>query len=182
MARVTRKVWLFAVALCGCGGAPFTAADLVLPPADAESLADATGQDPAAIDAAGDATGADADAGIDTGADIDTSADVDPEVADAGADAPPPMYTHYNGLGQTWVDSTPPGTYNRAEAVSACSVSPVGPCYATGSQPCPGAISSVSGESGYAWAYSGPAAGHVSQKWPTWQTVLCPQVTDPTWE
>lgn len=34
-----------------------------------------------------------------------------------------PQYTHTNGLGQTWTDCTPLGTYNDTQALRACAAS-----------------------------------------------------------
>jgi hypothetical protein len=89
-----------AYATCDCGGSPDAAPD------------------------ASDAGGADTDAAPDADAASDANqvdaSQVDASLADAATDAPCTTYTHSNGMGQTWTDCVPLGTYNEVQAAKAC--------------------------------------------------------------
>jgi hypothetical protein len=45
---------------------------------------------------------------------------VDASQTDAATDAPCTTYTHSNGMGQTWTDCVPLGTYDEVQAAKAC--------------------------------------------------------------
>jgi hypothetical protein len=77
------------------------------------------------------------------------------------------LVTHDNGLGQTWQDCIPRGTYNRAQATRACE--------ASGASTCLNTFGCVTGEiivCGYAspndvpygcWQYAGGAVGYAKR-------------------
>lgn len=82
---------------------------------------------------------------------------------DSGAWQNIPSYTHNNGIGQSWQDCEPPGTYNIDQAKKACGASGAIACtdvLCIGGQSY--AICAQGGE--YCWGYRGPSAGYVSSK------------------
>jgi len=84
-------------------------------------------------------------------------------VIDAGCT----LITHDNGLGQTWQDCVPLGTYNEAQATKACKVSGATTCTANPGNPtCNGANRIVCGSGSSfvgCWGYAGFVAGYVSR-------------------
>jgi hypothetical protein len=173
-----RLVALFALLLVACGGPSFSAAD-----APHEEL-------DAATDTRAPAPATDTDSGrleVDSGTAVDsgTSPEIDSDssvsVPDSSApteaevDACTPVL-HSNGLGQSWTDCVPLGTYNEAQAKKACWAA-VGPasamslCNVTPS--CNEAVFYAVG----IWSYAGATAGYVSS-----MPVTCPTVSSPMWD
>jgi hypothetical protein len=173
--------------LCRCGGAPFTTADLALSRSDAESP-----QAQADADANGDASASDAvDAHGGVEAATDAGGDVDPRSGDGSAQADSSssqdaatLYTHYNGVGQTWEDEVPLGTYDLAEATSAC-VAFTGDASRCGESFCgPAGTRNIVCASGVTWCWSfltvdGAVAGHVYNDDAGYR---CPGASDPSWQ
>lgn len=98
--------------------------------------------------------------------------------------------THQNGLGQTFQDCIPPGTYNSNIATEAAAAWPgaqiIGNLFSCG----PASSSSetvvaVSGGSTASWAYTGPLAGRVELNNAGGATdgsdALCPTTASPPW-
>lgn len=150
------------MALCHCGGAPFTALDSV-------TLTDAALADvaPASDDAAADSETSGDDAARGGGQD---AGDADPPSKDADAQGCDGMfYSHDDGIGQKWTDCAPPGS--ASEAMQAC----LHAAQANGGDPSScvavdcddaGASFDVCGDVGAGqgcacWGYSGLGAGHV---------------------
>jgi hypothetical protein len=137
-------------------------------PSDAAE--DVGGSDASSNDAAGDVGGSDVPSN-----DAETSGDASDggRPGDAAEGGPVPdggnggcqLYTHANGLGQTFTDCVPLDTYDTAQATKACAAADAGTCVANsmvcfggatlectprGSDPCS------------CWSYSGSTAGHVA--------------------
>jgi hypothetical protein len=117
---------------------------------------------------------------LDPGLDSSVTDAADATAADA-TDACPPV-THSNGLGQTWTDCVPLGTYNAAQAMKACGAdvdagggcySIMRPCYSEGVA---SVVCSVPSNLTYCWTYAGPYTGYVSAA-----ANGCPNGSDPTW-
>jgi hypothetical protein len=129
-------------ALWGCGGAPF----------------DAISQEPIVIDAAPDAGG-------------DSIIVVTPEAGEASSEAEAcTLVAHTNGIGQSWSDCAPLGTYNQTEAEQACEANAHlhGAASACVVNDCDGpvavAVCDVDVDVlGFCtcWTFAGPAAGRV---------------------
>ena len=181
--------WLLAFAMVSCGGDPFTVAQtldevrLDAAPADASDPAlDAPAESAPTIDSGtGGADAEDADGG--SGEDARPEADAAQEV-----EACSPV-THSDGLGQSWSDCAPLGTYDQAEAQAACSAWAAvnGSSGALGCSVsiCPDGASTIvywlSTEATCAanWVYQGAATGHVG---PVGIGCMCPTQSDPSWQ
>jgi len=171
---------VMAAMLCHCGGAPFTAEQLTIRADDGGNTSTDGGPQgddaSSAVDAMGGGEAASDDAGGDSDPpSVDASAQVD-----AAVDSGPPIYMHHNGLGQTWTDSTPLGTYSEAEAMNACTA------YTSDASQCVATFCGVTGDHNLvgvvgkpvAWAYAGGAAeGHVGT-----MAGACPSSSDPSWQ
>ncbi len=108
-----------------------------------------------------------------------------------GSDACTPVM-HMDGVGQSWTDCTPLGTYDEAEAMRACEAyvasTPGAVCdQPPGSAACSGAASCwwatrYGGANNLSmnWAYAGANAGHVVVG--TGAIAYCPSSTDSMWE
>jgi hypothetical protein len=163
------------LALYGCGGQGFSAAigdggDL----ADARGSTDVRSNDSGSIEAADGAvidSGA-ADSGTVEAAAVDSSS----IPVDAASDVCVPV-THSNGIGQTWTDCVPLGTYNTMQALKACAAFlgvSVPACNVSPVSDCGGGTVSIAGGT---WTYNGPNEGHV-QTSPN----VCPSVASPMWD
>lgn len=141
----------------------------------------------AATDAAtgGDATGGgDGDASPLADAN-DGGSSRDGGEADSGDGGGCALVKHSNGVsGGTFVDCTPLNTHDDTEAANACAAANVGPCgqntalcsaFGGGSLECT-KLSAIC----LCWAYSGPAAGHVSTSL-AGPICACPLSTDAQW-
>jgi hypothetical protein len=170
-----RLVALFALLLVACGGPSFSAAADT--PHELDAATDTRAPDPATDSSRLEVDSSTAvDSGtpeIDSGSFVpvpDSSAPVEAEV-----DACTPVL-HSNGLGQSWTDCVPLGTYNEAQAKKACWAA-VGPasamslCNVTPS--CNEAVFYAVG----IWSYAGATAGYVSS-----MPVTCPTVSSPMWD
>ena len=143
------KLGVCLLLLAGCGGAPFTAAGPDLLERDgAPDVATAEG-------------GPQEDGG---GGEGDALADGEGGQVEAGAEACVPV-THDDGIGQTWQDCTPAGTYTRGEAEAACRANGGSPCVQNDCSGSGQAVCDIDPRSpGYCscWVYVGPLAGHVN--------------------
>jgi hypothetical protein len=188
---------LLLLALVGCGGDPFEAGELGRPDTDAD-VESAAGDD--ASDAGQD-TAADAghaDSGADSGASQpdsgsgaqdaahEDSGDSASPLADSGGtpdsssavDACTPL-VHSNGIGQTYLDCAPLGTYNVTTATEACAAWAAtwgGSASSCSANSC--GLGAYDGQEHWAnWAYAAGGAGHVQL-----QIVDgCPDFSSPTW-
>ncbi len=74
------------------------------------------------------------------------------------------LVTHTNGVGQTWQDCVPLGTWNESQAMKACvaSMGDVRKCsvVAGGCSAVQGISTDVTGTRNYIWGYSGASAGY----------------------
>jgi hypothetical protein len=159
---------LLALLLAACGGPPFTA-DLF------------TGQPLDAAEAGQDAPVSSSEGGQDfpdAGSPLDAFADVpglDVAVHDAAPEASSgdgcTWTTHTNGLGGSWDDCAPLGTYDQGEAMAACAAH-------AGASSCTADEDSVTDSDPgtacgpHAWVYSGAQAGRVvdcSNPPPVWK-------------
>jgi hypothetical protein len=175
---------LLLLALVGCGGDPFEAGELGRPDTDAD-VESAAGDD--ASDT-GQHTAADAghaDSGADSGASQpdsgsgaqdaahEDSGDSASPLADSGGtpdsssavDACTPL-VHSNGIGQTYLDCAPLGTYNVTTATEACAAWAAtwgGSASSCSSASCGvGSEGATDGQGHWAnWAYESGNAGHV---------------------
>jgi hypothetical protein len=114
--------------------------------------------------------------GIDSGLSADSGSVVDSGAVDSACATP---VTHSNGLGQTWTDCVPLGTYNMTQAFMACEAA----TGAAGAMQCGihdgdagGCDNGVFYVGGF-WVYAGPTAGHVSST-----AFDCPTTASPTWD
>ena len=155
------RLWWLLTLTISCGVDPFTVAQsldevrLDAAPADASDPAlDAPAESAPTIDSGtGGADAEDADGG--SGEDARPEADAAQEV-----EACSPV-THSDGLGQSWSDCAPLGTYDQAEAQAACEANGGSPCVLNAC----GAVCDVDPHSpGYCscWVYAGALAGHVN--------------------
>jgi hypothetical protein len=84
--------------------------------------------------------------------------------AEAGQAEACSLVTHSDGIGQTWQDCLPLGTYDEAQALAACIANGGSPCVQSN---CTGAGSAICDKDpvmpGYCscWTYAGSSAGHV---------------------
>lgn len=154
--------------LAGCGS-PFTAAGPDLLERDgAPDVATAEGG-PQEDDGGGDGDAlADGEGGqVEAGAEAGHETSVE-------ACAP---IVHSNGVGQTWQDCAPLGTYDGSEAMAACAASG-GSCQPAN---CAGgallAICAPSGSDCTCWTFYGPGAGHVRAG----VGCACALASDPVW-
>lgn len=170
---------MLALALYGCGGPSFTTVDLSRADVDSQSEADADVRVEASVDIVDSGSNVDSDA-VNSNPD---SATLSVEVGADSNDACAPI-THNNGLGQTWTDCVPLGTYNESQAMAACAASfgsnctnqmPAGQCDALGGV-------AYMGGSITEWVYTttGGAdyAGDVLEF--TYGEFVCPNVPGPT--
>lgn len=88
---------------------------------------------------------------------------------DAPADAPSmpdscTLHTHSDGVGQTWQDCAPSGTYDQAEAAAACAAYTAAIPNATCESPagCAQVCAMVASSVEYCWIYQGTNAGRVA--------------------
>ena len=150
--------------------------DATAPTADAvaelpdDAAGNVRGSEASSNDAAGDVGGSDASSNdaeaygdaSDGGQPAD-AADGGPGL-DGGSDGGCQLYTHANGLGQTFVDCVPLDTYDTAEAAKACAAADAGTCVAN-SMVCFGATLECTPRGSdpcACWSYSGSTAGHVA--------------------
>lgn len=155
-----------AMVLWGCGGAAFE------PGPDAIELPDAQSAPADGGSRGGDSSSAD---GGETEATQDAGCDRCSCLPDGAVGcAIPPfdasdeclLFTHSDGIGQSWMDCTPPGTYDLAEAQAAC-MADSSPCF---QHSCTGGDQAVCNRdlavTGYCtcWTYAGPDAGHVNSE------------------
>ena len=117
--------------------------------------------------------------GSDAGTLDSSGCDADPECG-----SPACTYMHANGLGETFVDCTPKGTYDLAQATEACA------SYTGDSSQCRAATcgatsvvcSSAAALSCACWAFAGAGTGHVeSSGQPGALNCVCPGPTAPGW-
>ena len=152
------RFFIFVILLSGCGGADFTLQQQE--DGGVEALL-STGRGTGGATDKVELPSEDAGAG---GADGTGGSGGSVTAPDAGGDACV-LVTHSNGLGQTWQDCTPLGTYNEEEALKACKASVSTQC---------SVIQGVCGDplylmEGYnngtfvgAWGYGGLNSGYVS--------------------
>ncbi len=102
--RWVRSATLTLAVTTACGGATF----------------ESGGADPRGdADAGPEADGGNADSGADSKADPDAM-DASPETEASACDGDLGPFTHSDGLGDSWKDCVPTGTYTGAEAMRAC--------------------------------------------------------------
>jgi hypothetical protein len=158
-----RLLALAAVLLVGCGGADFTAAD-VGPVVEDAGTGGATGTGGAVTEDAGTGGGQPESGGAQSESGGATSATGGTGGAAEAGDACV-LVTHSNGLGQTWQDCVPLGTYNEEQALKACKASVAVQCVVL--QYCGNPIYSmrgydVSGSAVGDWGYGGSRGGVVA--------------------
>jgi|SRR5271155_2748710 len=124
------------------------------------------------------------DSGIvsrDSGATIDSgTTEMDSSMPTETSDACTPV-THSNGVGQTWTDCVPLGTYNETQALEACGAFAAsvngndGICtYSNQFNDCSPNTAVTTTTTMGVWAYAGGSVGHVARSG-------CPTSSDPTW-
>jgi hypothetical protein len=100
----------------------------------------------------------------------------------AGGNTDTASVTHNDGVGQTWTDTTPLGTYTFAEASAAAAAFNAAAGGTVSDVSCgtnSGAVQVLTGAQSVIWQYSGPNAGHVGVS-AAWQQ-YCPTASDPVW-
>jgi hypothetical protein len=173
-------------------------------PVDAHADAPAVTEDDTGSDDASDAEPPPGDDGTPPGDDADAETDADSGVdatdgapADA-SDSEPPVdaneggappdasdsgckaVVHLNGLGQTYTDCTPLGTYNADEAAKACAAADAGAC-AENTILCANApMECTSGNPCLCWTYGGTTAGRARTSGAA-AICQCPLAGDPFW-
>lgn len=183
-----------ALFLTACGGEVFTyGAPVDHGDADIEAaVADDAGQDGAAEAAQEPDAGDSGQVVADAGQDAHETGSGDADAGDTGTPPPPTdggPCTHSDGIGQTYQDCAPLGTYNSTTAYEACAAysGSTGVCSPT--PRCP-AVPAMANSVCYlhagmcaCWDFSGASVGHVSR---TTETVngctVCTTSTDPTWD
>ena len=110
----------------------------------------------APIESGSSADGADEAATRDSGVDADSGPQPDSGPCDGGA-----VYTHQDGLGQTWQDCAPAGTYDVTEATRACEASGAAQCATTGGCAGPSVVGTTGSQCYGVWEYGGPSQGLV---------------------
>jgi len=129
-----------------------------------------------------DAGTSDAGEGLDSAV-VDAGEVHDSAVADAGHDSGCTPVTHSNGVGQTWQDCVPLGTYEQSEAMKAC-VAATGSAAQCAVVGCGSAVQNMVCVNSTSlpcdcWAYQSQStgvSGHVST------SCGCPGAGDPTWD
>lgn len=134
---------LTAVALIGCGGDPFSPTFGVTPSSDS-AIEEDGGAAQIDTDSGASSGGANSGAGgsLGTGGSTTGAGGATPSPPDAGHEGTGgspaagsdacALVTHDNGLGQTWQDCVPLGTYNLEQAMKACVASGAGMCIPNG--------------------------------------------------
>ena len=188
------EMLVLAFALVGCGGGSFTGGA----GGEADALDPVETDGGSVVVSTGGRSGNDSDAGAPASGGVASSGGASTSTGGAppstggspssgGAAACTPV-THDNGVGQTWQDCVPLGTYTRAQATAACNAYLLfAPSCSYGNRCLPidcgggqGAVNFVSQCGGYqvSWLYSGQnaAVGHVGLK------TACATSQDPTWD
>ena len=150
------RFFIFVILLSGCGGADFTLQQQEDGGVEALSTGRGTGGATDKVELPSEDAGA-------GGADGTGGSGGSVTAPDAGGDACV-LVTHSNGLGQTWQDCTPLGTYNEEEALKACKASVSTQCFVL--QVCGDPLYlmrgyNVNGVPVGNWGYGGPNSGHV---------------------
>lgn len=95
------------------------------------------------------------------------------------ADAGCTPVTHDNGIGQTWIDCAPLGTYDENQAMKACAAHTGDSRKCAKAPGCGSAtwvIQAASDPNNYIWGYEGNTAGYVSEHGG------CPNSIDSSWD
>jgi hypothetical protein len=167
------------VVLYGCGGPAFTTSTSA-DTADT-GMRDAGGVEAAARDSSSPPPPSDSSQPTpqDSGLALDSSP-VDSSHVDVEPDVCAPV-THANGVGQTWTDCAPLGTYNETEAMQACMADSDagGGCYFV-TRPCnndgiESAVCSAPSLATFCWTYAGMFTGYAAP------APGCPTSADPMW-
>jgi hypothetical protein len=163
-----KQIFLISIVLVGCGD-PFSSMSLAIESdaGDVRVLDDARPsieEGPGGSEASFETGGTQGAGGfVSTGGTASAGGEPD---SDAGTGGAPPsdacaLVTHSNGLGQTWQDCVPLGTYNLNQAMKACSAANATDCYARAA--CGRVQDTVRGYQGNAilaeWGYDDVAAG-----------------------
>jgi hypothetical protein len=179
---------------------------IVMNPVDARADAPAVPEDDTGSDDATDAGPTPGDDGPPPG-DDDADAEIDASAGDDATDGapsdandsappvdandggPPPdagdgsackAIVHFNGLGQTYTDCAPLGTYNADEAAKACAAADAGACTENTILCANAPMECTSGNPCMCWTYGGTTAGRARASGAA-AICQCPLATDPPW-
>ncbi|MHB8330787.1 MAG: hypothetical protein ACYDEA_01150 [Candidatus Dormibacteria bacterium] len=163
----------------GCGGSAFTAGQLV----EHDALLDAAPEEEASAPDTGPDRGGSLEASV--GGDGDARAEAG-EAQAATCDGGSNPVTHSDGLGDTWQDCAPLGTYDQQEATSACEARNgiSGGCQWIGG--CAGVVGygvcGLLAPKRYCWWFTGTQTGRVTAMNGNGSTCAAPDGGDFAWE